>query len=243
MLRAVLIFTVIPAYMLLGSLVGYPLARLHGSPAVLYALGRFGCRLGLLLAGTRLEVSGREQLGDARNVVLMSNHASHLDAPALFLGLQVDFKAAAKKEIFRFPIFGQCLRLAGFAEVDRSDPEQSRRAMSQSVATLQAGHCFLVFPEGTRSPTGELGPFKKGGFVLALEAGSRIVPVVVQGARELMPKGRLQIRPGTVRVRLLDPIDARSYSYEQRDALIAEVRGRMARALGALGPEAGGATT
>jgi len=89
----------------------------------------------------------------------------------------------------------------------------------------------LIFPEGTRSPTGALGPFKKGAFHVALDAQSRIVPVAVSGARELMPKGAFRVRPGTVTVQILDPIEAGRYSYDSRDRLIEDVRGRIAAAL------------
>ena len=214
-----------------SGLVGYGLARLSRSPASLYALGRFGIRVALRLAGTRIEVLGKERLGDHRNTVIVANHGSHLDAPVLLQALGVDFKAVAKKEIFRVPVLSSVLRLAGFIEVDRADRTQATRAIARAVAALKGGDCFLIFPEGTRSRTGELGPFKKGGFVVAMDAGSLIVPVALAGTRDLMPRGRFRIRPGTVRVRVLDPLPAGSYSYGDRDALIAEVRRRMAAAL------------
>src|SRR5207245_6831605 len=105
---------------------------------------------------------------------------------------------------------------------------QARQAVDRAARSLQEGHCFLIFPEGTRTRTGELGPFRKGAFVAAIEADSRIVPAALQGVRELMPRGGLRIRPGTVRIRLLDPVPAGSYSYDDRERLVAEVRGRLA---------------
>src|SRR6185503_5392184 len=163
----------------------------------------------------------------------MPNHSSHLDAPIMLEVIPADFKAVAKKEIFRIPFLSMCLRFAGFVEVDRENREQATHAMSRAAESLKAGACFLIFPEGTRSRSGALGEFKKGGFVVAMEAGSRIVPVAVSGVRELMPRGSFRLRPGTVRVRVLDPVDARGYSYGQRDALIACVKGRIAAALDA----------
>lgn len=236
MIRAVLVFSFLPAYMALASLLGYPLARLLGSPALLYSLGRFGIRVGLLLAGARVVVEGRERLAGIRNTVVMSNHVSLLDAPVLFQALGVDLKAVAKKEVFRFPFLHRCLRYAGFIEVDRSNREQAARAIQAAVSSLRDGHCFLIFPEGTRSRDRRLGPFKKGGFVVAIDAGSRILPVTLSGVHELMPRGSLRIRPGTIRVTVLDPVEAGSYSYATREELMAEVRGRMASALADRGP-------
>jgi 1-acyl-sn-glycerol-3-phosphate acyltransferase len=231
MIRALLIVLFLPAYTLAASSLGYVVARLVGSPALLYSLGRLGIRVALFLAGTRIVVEGRERLADHGNTVIVANHVSHLDAPVLLLAFGIDFKAVAKKEVFYVPFFSSVLRFAGFIEVDRSNRAQATRAVARAVSALKAGACFLIFPEGTRSRTGELGPFKKGGFVVAMDAGSRIVPVALTGTRELMPRGGFRIRPGTVRVRVLDAVGTDGYSYDNRDLLIADVRGRIAAAL------------
>jgi 1-acyl-sn-glycerol-3-phosphate acyltransferase len=231
MIRGMLVAIFLALYVPPASVIGYLLSRLTGRVSILYHLGRLGVRGALFLAGTRMVVEGRERVADPRNTVVISNHVSHLDAPVLLQGLGIDYKAVAKKELFRIPFFSAVLRAAGFVEVDRSDREQARRAIDRAAESLRSGDCFLMFPEGTRSRTGELGEFKKGAFVAALEAGSRIVPVALTGTRELMPKGRLAIRRGTVRVRVLDPVDAGRYSYADRDRLIADVRGRIAAAL------------
>jgi 1-acyl-sn-glycerol-3-phosphate acyltransferase len=231
MIRALLVLVFLAPYTIAASVAGYGLARVVGSPALLYGLARLGIRVALFLAGTRIVVEGRHLLGDHRNTVIVANHVSHLDAPVLLQALGVDFQAVAKKEVFYVPFFNSVLRFAGFIEVDRADRVQATRAIARAVDALKGGACFLIFPEGTRSRTGALGPFKKGGFVVGMDAGSRIVPVALQGTRELMPRGGFRIRPGTVRVRVLDPVSAESYSYGDRDALIADVRGRIAAAL------------
>jgi len=232
MLRSVLILLFLPPYTLLASLIGYALARLTGSPRVLYGLARFAVRVSLALAGTKVVFEGLEPLlRDHVNVVLMPNHESNLDAPILFGLIPVDLKAVYKREINRFPFFKHALRIAGFIDVDRGERADARRAVARAVASLRSGSCFVIFPEGTRSRTGALGNFKKGGFVVAIEAGSRIVPVAIKGARALMPRGRFAVRPGQVSVRVLDPVDASAYSYEDRERLIALVRGRIAAAL------------
>ena len=231
MIRAALVLLFFTFYIPPASLLGLVIARLTGRVSILYRLGRAGVRAALFLSGTRVLTEGLAQLADPRRTVVMSNHVSHLDAPVLFQVLGVDFKAVAKKELFGIPFLGAVLRMAGFIEVDRADREQARRAMDRTAQSLRAGACFLVFPEGTRSRTGELGEFKKGAFVAAVESGSRILPVALTGTRELMPKGGFSIRRGTVGVRVLDPVDTGSYSYADRDRLIAEVKGRIADAL------------
>jgi 1-acyl-sn-glycerol-3-phosphate acyltransferase len=185
----------------------------------------------LRLAGVKTLVLGRIHLGDARNTLVLSNHVSHLDPPILLECLGVDFKAMAKKEVFAIPFFGRVLRTAGFVSVDRKNPEAKHQAVEAAAASLEHGNCFLVFPEGTRSETVELLPFKKGAFIAALTARSRVVPVVVHGTQPLLPRGTWRVRPGRVTVRILDPIDAGGYSYEERDALVETVRGRMVAAL------------
>ncbi|HUG53279.1 MAG TPA: lysophospholipid acyltransferase family protein [Vicinamibacteria bacterium] len=240
MLRAFLIFVLVFPYTAVAAVVGLTWAALSGSVGLLFRLGHAGVRLALFLAGTKIALEGAHHLGDARNIVIMSNHESHLDAPVLFEGLGLDLRAVVKKEIFGWPFLGPVLRRAGFVAVDRRDRLQSARALSLAAERLRSGLCFLVFPEGTRSLTGELGPFKKGGFVAALEAGSRIVPVAVAGGRALMPRGGARVQAGTVRVRVLDPVEAGSYSYDQRERLAGEVHRRIAAALEDLRRDSGG---
>jgi 1-acyl-sn-glycerol-3-phosphate acyltransferase len=217
--------------MVLASLIGYPIARLLGSPALLYALGRIGVRIGLFLAGTRVVIRGLEKLADPRNAVVMANHQSMLDPPVLFQVLGIDFKAVLKVEIYRVPFLHLPLNYAGFIAIDRKNRIQSQQAVRNIAVALRAGATFLVFPEGTRSRTGELQPFKKGAFVAAIDAGSRIFPVALRGFAELLPRGSFRVRPGTALVEVLDPIQAGGYSYERRGELVERVRSSIDAAL------------
>jgi len=196
-------------------------------------------RTAFRLAGISLEVEGRDNVGDGRNTIIVSNHVSHLDAPAIFLMSGVDLHALAKKEVLAIPFFGAVLRRAGTIGIDRSNKQQALRAIADMAASLRAGGCYIVFAEGTRSLTGELGPFKKGGFVAALEARSRIVPAAIFGTRELMPRKGITVRKGRVVVAMLDPVDAGGYSNGDRDAMIAQVRERIAAALAERGGPGG----
>jgi 1-acyl-sn-glycerol-3-phosphate acyltransferase len=231
MIRALLVTAFLLLYIPPACLVAWTLAWWQSSARPLYVLGRFGVRTALRLAGVSVEVTGDETLRDCANTVVMANHLSHLDAPVLFTVLPPDFKVVAKRELFKLPFLGNTFRIARFVEVDRKDPDQSRTALRKSVEGLKSGDCFLVFPEGTRSADGTLGALKKGGFLVAIEAGSRVVPVAVTGTHELMPKGGFRIRSGRVTVKVLEPVDASAYRVEDRDRLVSEVRGRIAAAL------------
>jgi len=227
-MRAVAVLLFLGLFVPPATVVGVLAPLLTGSPRSLYVLARLCINIGLFLAGVRLEVRGLEHVGDARNTLFLANHLSLLDPPVLLKAIPVDFKVLVKKELFKIPFLGTAMLRAGLIPVDRKDRERARASIAAAVASLRAGNGFLAFPEGTRSRTGELGEFKKGVFIAAMEADSRIVPVVVGGTDVLLPKGRFSLRPGTVTVDLLPPVQAAAEP--DRDRLVDEVRGRIASA-------------
>ncbi len=232
MFRTLLILALLAFYIPLGGIVACPVARITRSARILYAMGGFAIRVGLRIAGVRILVEGLQNAPRPGNLVVMVNHASHMDGPVVYVALGIDFRALAKKEIFHVPFLGCAMRLAGMIEVDRGHSVRTaKKGIARAADALRSGASFLVFPEGTRTRTGDLGPFKRGAFSAAIQAGSQILPVIVEGTRIVMPRGAFRIRPATLRVRVLDPVDAGMYSSEDRDRLVAEVRGRMAAAL------------
>jgi 1-acyl-sn-glycerol-3-phosphate acyltransferase len=137
-------------------------------------------------ANVRLTVRGREHLSGDRTYILMSNHQSLYDVPTLFCVFGHRMRMIMKKELARVPVFGDACRLAGFIEIDRKDRQQAIQSLERAKAELRAGTHVWIAPEGTRSKTGELLPFKKGGFHLALETGWPILPVTLRGTGKIL---------------------------------------------------------
>ena len=211
------------------------LAILFGWKDVLYVLGHVGVRLGLALSGIRVRVAGAQNVPHDRAAVFCSNHQSNVDPPILFDALHPRMHILYKAEIDAIPILARSFRLGGFIPIDRRNKESALRAIETGAASIRTGNSFLIFPEGTRSRTADLLPFKKGGFVMALKAQAPIVPVAVQGGRAAMRKGSSIIRPVTVSIRVGEPIETAGLSLENRDALITRTRQRI-EALLAEGP-------
>jgi len=145
--------------------------------------------------GAQLEVRGRE---NARGgpFVIMSNHQSHYDVPLLFHVLGSNLRMVAKQELFRIPVFGAAMRGAGFIAVDRADRARAIQSLATAKPLLESGTHLWIAPEGTRSRTGALGPFKKGGFLLAEQLGVPILPITIDGTRNILPSSGLLSSPG-----------------------------------------------
>ena len=240
MIRTALVLAFLVPYALVACPLAILLSLVSGKVAPLYGFSTFGLRCAFAIAGVRIVLENREKLGDIRNTVLAANHLSHLDPPAIYLALGIRLVALAKREVFDIPLFSTVIRRAGFLSIQRGDRQDAANAVNKMTEALRGGACVMVFPEGTRSRTGELQPFKKGTFVAAIEARSRIVPVAVFGTAERMPRHGYALRPGIVRIVLLESVEAGRYSYAERDSLVAEVRGRIAAALDAGRGGAGG---
>ena len=228
--RSLLTYLAVSAYVLL---VGPPLllvALLTRNVMLLYRAGIGGVRLGLLLSGIKVVVAGGQHILRHRAAVYAVNHASNVEPPIIFLALSPLFprlRVLYKAELRKLPILVRAWDLAGFVPLERGNREQSLPAIDRAAEALREGNSFLIFPEGTRSRTGELLPFKKGGFIMALKGQAPIVPVAITGARDAMHKGSLVIRPVTVRVTFGEPVETTGLTMNERDRLVADVRGRV----------------
>ena len=191
-------------------------------------VAKMWCRRILRAAGTVVEVEGSERLAGGEQVVV-SNHESWFDVLALSGHLPVDVHFVAKQELARVPIFGPAWKACGHISIDREDREAAVASLEEAARQIREDDMTIVmFPEGTRSRHGELQPFKKGAFVLAIQAGAPVVPVGISGSRDVLPKGSWRVRRGTIRVKVGEPIDVRGLEHRHRDRLVREARRRVA---------------
>ncbi len=206
-LRTFFVAVVLSVYLLIVGPPGLLVAWLIGSARLLYALTVSAARFGMWAAGVRIDVRGLERLDERQNYLFMPNHSSNVDPPVVVAALRRDVRMMGKASLFRIPIFGWVIRLAGFVPVIREDRDAAIESGNQAAKLLRQGLDFAIFPEGTRSRDGNLLPLKKGPFFIAQAGGVPVVPVRVRGTREVMKKGGKVIYPGSVEVEVCRPID------------------------------------
>ena len=234
-IRSIATYVAVSIYVLFAAPIGMLLAMIFRWKGILYILGHGGVRLGLALCGIKVHLAGVEHIPLDRAAVYCANHQSNVDPPILFDKLHPRMHIVYKAEINAIPLLARSFRHGGFVPIDRRNNEAAMRSLEAGARSIQSGNSFLIFPEGTRSQTADLLPFKKGGFLMALKAQAPIVPVAIQGGRDAMRRGSRIIWPVTVSIRVGAPIETAGLPMADRDALIARVRARI-EALLAEGP-------
>ena len=225
--RSVLTYIVVSLYVLIAGPIALAIGVGLKNKTALYGPGHIGVGLALGLAGIRYRVRGREHIPANRAVVFCSNHESNVDPPVLFQALHKRLHVLFKAELTKIPVLGAVMLGGGFVPVERDRREASMASIDRAAASIRDGNTFLIFPEGTRSKTAELLPFKKGGFIMAIKAQAPIVPVAVSGGRSAMRKGSWLVRPVMVDVKIGEPIETTGMSLDDRDELIEVVRRRI----------------
>lgn len=188
-----------------------------------HLVARAWARSILIVSGISVDVRGLAEIDPSRSYVYMSNHLSNFDIPVLLAHLPVQFRWLAKAELFRIPLFGRAMRGAGYISIDRFNRDSAFASIDEAAAKIQQGVSVMIFPEGTRSRDGRLQPFKKGGFVLAVDSTVPIVPLVILGTQTIMPKGSRLIYPNPVELMIQSPIETRGYTRETKAQLMADV--------------------
>lgn len=188
-------------------------------------VGKWAMKLGKAVLSINLEVSGLETIDKKSSYVFMANHLSFLDGPLLYMLIPQPVRVILKKEVFRIPIVGLGMSHVDFIPVDRKRIIGGKRSIEKASRLMrERGFSFLIFPEGTRSRDGNLQPFKRGGFFLALASQAPILPISIKGSFELMPKGSFFVKRGKIKVVFNAPVPVLGFNRDNLHQLIERVR-------------------
>ena len=190
---------------------------------------RVWSRILLAASGVQVVIHGDEHRRGEQHV-FVANHVSWFDVFVMAAHLRW-FKFVAKAELFRIPLFGPAMRTAGMIAIDRQNQKSARGSIHEAATRIHEGASVILFPEGTRGHAYPLRPFKKGAFVLAIEAQAPVVPVAIHGTIEVQAKGKILIRPGRIDVHFLPPIATAGLTYDDRDMLARAAQARIAECL------------
>ena len=209
----------------LFSIVSFAVSFFDNTGRMQARVARLWARTLLVVSSVNVSVEGLEQIDPAGSYVFVSNHLSYMDTPVALAYIPVQFRFLAKRGLFQIPGLGTHLSRAGHIPVPREDPRAAVKTMQVAAETIQQKKIsLLIFPEGGRSPTGVLRPFKEGGAYIAIRAGVPVVPLVLIGTRDILPFGGGVVRPGSVTLRIMKPIATSGFTLKQRGELTEQLR-------------------
>ncbi len=193
-----------------------------------HKLTHFWGRSCLFLSGLEFTVSGTENIPQNSPAIYVSNHQSNFDIPLIYSGLPVPFSWLAKKELFLVPLFGFAMKRNGCIPIDRSNRRTTMHSIIAAAQQIKNGTSVVIFPEGTRTPDGQLQEFKKGALLIAAKAQVPVVPIVIHGSYEIMPKDRWKIEAGKLRLDILPPIPTTGLKTRDIDQLTEKIHNLIA---------------
>jgi len=195
---------------------------------LIHRISLFWTSVILKIGGIRLRIEGANRLNPGRHYIFVANHQSNIDIPVLIQGLaSFQLRWTAKKELFFIPIFGWALWMTGQIVVDRSDRARAMASLKRAQERIAQGTSVVIFPEGTRGPEGQLLPFKRGGFLLAIRTRTPIVPIIINGSGAVLPRGDWRIRSGEIEVIVGDPVPIEKYHAGTSEELLGHIRRTM----------------
>lgn len=183
------------------------------------------------IIGIDIEIEGMGNIKANQSYIFVCNHSSLLDIPVLLGTLPGDVRIIYKRELEKIPIFGYGLKRSNLISIDRSDPRKAMKSLDEAIEKIQAGASVIIFPEGTRDAGAEIGDFKRGGFLIAEKALTPIIPIAVSGTYDLLPAGKLKLKPGKVKISIMPEIDVKAMDRNELKGLKENVRNKIVEEL------------
>ncbi|HEY1250987.1 MAG TPA: lysophospholipid acyltransferase family protein [Thermoanaerobaculia bacterium] len=227
LLRSLAAWTAIVVSTILFAILAIPLSQLPGGGKWFQRCSKGWSALILGAAGVRFRVLHPERMRGDGPYVIASNHESFFDIPVLFAALPMPVRFLAKRNLFRLPFLGWAMAAAGFVPVDRADHSHGKEMLDTALSRLQGDRSLVVFPEQTRTRTGELSPFKSGAAVFAIKSGMPLLPVGLAGTFAVLRRDSFWISPGIVTVAVGEPLSVEGRTTRDRAAVTASLRGAI----------------
>jgi 1-acyl-sn-glycerol-3-phosphate acyltransferase len=228
-LRTLIYYLLFYPWTLLAILLALPLSFISADLIHIFGIiwGR-GC---LVIAGLKLKVEGAENIPAHGPAIYVSNHQSNFDIPILYAGLPIQFRWMAKQELFRVPLFGLAMKRSGYIPIDRSNPRKAMHSLNLAAQKIKAGASVIIFPEGTRSPNGQVQTFKKGALVIAAKAQVPVVPVAIKGSYGVQPKDRWQVMSSPLTLTIFPAISTKNLKIREVEQLTHDLHDKIASAV------------